>query len=667
MTEIGITGFEMIEKLGEGGMAVVWKARQISLDRIVAIKMLSPRLATDSSDIQRFQAEAQSAAKLKHQGIVQVYDANVENGIYYFVMEYVAGYTVGDWVRRKRILSEKDALLVAECVSDGLDYAWNKERIIHCDIKPDNVIIDSDGTVKLADLGLARTISSMSAESTPDEIMGTPSYISPEQATGEPDLDFRADIYSLGAMLYHLVTGNMLFQGEPDGRVMEMQVNDTVEDPLTVNPKLSKAICWLIEKMLAKEKNARQSDWKSVRQDIARVKKKLMPKGSMPVDGLSTVRRSRQRTKTDYVHTTPPKKKVVPPPTRPLVAVGLFVIIVLGAYEMHQLNMMPGPTDPSPVNQVPAAPTPKPLTDHNAREMYEFAEKWAMENPEKYQVAIKRFHTVAKQTQGTKYALMAEDEISRLTRSRQQDVRKVLRSLQEETAYYVKRKKFDEAANLYEQYTGLLADETKVQRMEIAKALRERKTRLEEARRTKKTLVEKKLHAVLEHVVSKLIAEGPVSALTIVEEALSDDDLFYKQTDLKTIENLLYDSANINNRILDSFEAQKGSKITVHLADGKKKIIIKDVKEGRVFGKQESNVGYAVMSISFEPDDLDRREKLLRMGSDDLPEVALVKGLIAFQSKAFTYAKKYFEKTHSILADRLVARVENILQQQSNL
>ncbi|MDD4872570.1 MAG: serine/threonine-protein kinase, partial [Kiritimatiellae bacterium] len=210
MSQLQITGFEILECLGQGGMATVWKARQLSLDRIVAIKVLSSRMARDVADIERFLKEAKSAAKLKHSGIIQVYDVNAENNQYYIVMEYVAGYTVGDWLRRKSILSEEDALLVVDSVADALDYAWNKESIIHCDIKPDNIIIDSDGTVKVADLGLARTISAMSTRQEDEYVMGTPAYMSPEQARGDGDLDCRADIYSLGAMLYHLVTGKIL-------------------------------------------------------------------------------------------------------------------------------------------------------------------------------------------------------------------------------------------------------------------------------------------------------------------------------------------------------------------------------------------------------------------------------------------------------------------------
>ena len=116
-----------MEPLGQGGMSTVWKARQISLDRIVAIKVLSHSLAAEEADVQRFQFEAQATARLKHPGIIQVYDAGYVNGMYFIVMEHVAGYTVGDWCRRKEKLGEADVLLVAECVADALQMAWKQE------------------------------------------------------------------------------------------------------------------------------------------------------------------------------------------------------------------------------------------------------------------------------------------------------------------------------------------------------------------------------------------------------------------------------------------------------------------------------------------------------------------------------------------------------------
>ena len=285
-----IENFEVVGRLGQGGMATVWKARQSSLDRMVAIKVLASSLAKDQADIARFRDEARAAGRLKHPGIVQVYDANFTNGTYYFVMELVDGYTVGEWIRRKGRLDESDALTVAESVIAALDYAWASFSIIHCDIKPENIMVDADGTVKTTDLGLARAIVSMQSDELDQEVLGTPAYMSPEQVTGHHDLDCRADIYALGATMYHMVTGHPLFAGEgTEDEVMQKQLAATVQSPSKEAPGLSHGFVLLLAKMLAKDRKYRPQDWKDVLADIRRVRERRSPGGHEPPPGSSTI------------------------------------------------------------------------------------------------------------------------------------------------------------------------------------------------------------------------------------------------------------------------------------------------------------------------------------------------------------------------------------------
>ena len=299
MSTIDIPGFEVLEKLGQGGMATVWKARQVTLDRIVAVKVMHPGLGTDESDIERFRTEAQSAAKLKHPGIVQMYDANTMDDTYYFVMEFVAGYSVGDWIRRKTALTEEDALSIGVCIADALAYAWETQRIVHCDIKPDNVVIDADGTVKVVDLGLARSIRELGAQQT-DEIMGTPAYIAPEQALGARRLDFHADMYSVGAMMYHMVTGRTMFDGGTDTEVLNSQVGQQVSDIFDLNQDVSEGFCWVLEKLLMKEQDNRYSTWEDLLADLDRVKEGLPPLAEPLPEGMSSMSRSEERTVETY-------------------------------------------------------------------------------------------------------------------------------------------------------------------------------------------------------------------------------------------------------------------------------------------------------------------------------------------------------------------------------
>lgn len=276
-----LPNFEVLGLLGRGGMASVWKARQISLDRHVAIKILSSSFANDPEDIKRFRMEAQAAARLKHPGIVQVYDANFSDGVYYFVMELVDGYTMGDLLRRKGHLTIEDALIVAESVAVAMDYAWTHYQMIHCDIKPDNIMVDADGSVKVTDLGLSQSVSLLKTEHKSDdseEILGTPAYMSPEQVYGSQKLDCRSDIYALGATLYHLVTGKMLFQGKTDDEMIRCHVDTSqAPDVRTFIRHAKMPFSMLLEKMLAKDPKHRNHDWKQVLADINRVREDHPP------------------------------------------------------------------------------------------------------------------------------------------------------------------------------------------------------------------------------------------------------------------------------------------------------------------------------------------------------------------------------------------------------
>ena len=213
-----IPGYEIIERLGKGSMGLVFKARQTSVDRIVAVKVLLDTLAQNKEFIKRFEREAKIAAKLQHNNIVNAIDAGEVDGNHYFVMEYVEGATIKDELDKNKVFDEKVALKIVIAVAEAMKHA-HERGLIHRDIKPENVILTKDGNVKLADLGLARlTADEKWAMSEAGMAIGTPYYISPEQVRGQVDVDIRADIYSLGATLYHMVTGRVPYPGETPQR-----------------------------------------------------------------------------------------------------------------------------------------------------------------------------------------------------------------------------------------------------------------------------------------------------------------------------------------------------------------------------------------------------------------------------------------------------------------
>lgn len=277
MSEDGVTlpNLRLEAELGRGGTAIVYRARQLSTGREVAVKVLDADFVRTSEDVDRFLNEAKAAARFRHRNIVRVYDVGQEQGVYYFVMELVEGYTFAHYLRRKGQVAVGDVLIILEAVCAALQYAWQKFRVVHCDIKPDNLMVDADGTVKVMDLGIARSLLTAARGSGADaagEIMGTPAYISPDQVYDLPDLDCRADIYALGATAYHLLTGSALFPGKTDQQVVDAHIGaNFARDPRALAPAVPRSLALMLNRMLAKDRALRYPNWETLSADIARL------------------------------------------------------------------------------------------------------------------------------------------------------------------------------------------------------------------------------------------------------------------------------------------------------------------------------------------------------------------------------------------------------------
>jgi len=252
-----IPGFQILGKLGQGAMATVFKAKQLSLDRIVAIKVLPKRLSENPEFVDRFYREGRAAARLNHANIVQAIDVGEAGGYHYFVMEYIDGDTVYDRLSDNRRFEEKNAVNIVLQVARALAHAHSR-GFIHRDVKPKNIMITKDGEVKLADMGLAREVNDYeTATAEAGRAYGTPYYISPEQIRGEINIDFRADIYSLGATFYHMVTGKVPFDGPTPSAVMHKHLKEPLVPPDHLNTSLSAGIGEIIEVMMAKKREDR--------------------------------------------------------------------------------------------------------------------------------------------------------------------------------------------------------------------------------------------------------------------------------------------------------------------------------------------------------------------------------------------------------------------------
>ena len=248
-----VIGDFLIEKpLSHGGMGEVYVARQLSLDRPVALKVLQDRFNNDKEYIDGLFREARAAAKITHPNIVQAYAVGEEDGVYYFAMELIRGETFKKILQREKVLSFTQAAKVIREVAGALDVAWREQKLVHQDIKPDNIMLDSNGFAKLADLGLARKASANDKADDADEVMGTPQYISPEQLTGVPT-DVRSDIYSLGATFFQFVTGRFPYVADTAEEISRMHVEGNLVPPKNFNPEVPDAINNIIVKMMARD------------------------------------------------------------------------------------------------------------------------------------------------------------------------------------------------------------------------------------------------------------------------------------------------------------------------------------------------------------------------------------------------------------------------------
>ena len=281
-------GYQVKSVLGEGGLGIVYLAKQLTMKRYVALKVLYPKWMKDEEFRKRFLLEARIAGKLSHTNLIQVFDIGYDLGRYYFSMEYVSGRTLDAIIENDGSLALEHAIDLTLQVLDSLNYIWNK-NLVHRDIKPGNIMLNSRNIPKLGDFGFVK--SQMDAKLGSDEfVLGTPDYMSPEQAMGKESLDYRSDIYSLGATLYHSITAAAPYQGS-ESMVIRQHIKAAIPSPRSIDPNLPDEICYVIEKMMAKAPEDRYQGYSDLKQDLVLVKKGHQPKIQRLDSSKSTIAR----------------------------------------------------------------------------------------------------------------------------------------------------------------------------------------------------------------------------------------------------------------------------------------------------------------------------------------------------------------------------------------
>lgn len=257
--------YEIVGTLGEGGMANVYLAKDLILDRLVAIKVLRGDLANDEKFVRRFQREALSASSLSHPNIVEMYDVGEDNGNYYIVMEYVEGQTLKQLLKRRGALTLSEAIDIMLQITEGIAHAHDS-YIIHRDIKPQNIMIKDDGLIKITDFGVAMALNSTQLTQT-NSVMGTVHYLPPEQASGKGST-IKSDIYSMGILFYELLTGILPFKGENAVEIALKHMKDPLPSVRIQNADIPQSIENIILKSTAKNPKNRYNDAKEMHDDL---------------------------------------------------------------------------------------------------------------------------------------------------------------------------------------------------------------------------------------------------------------------------------------------------------------------------------------------------------------------------------------------------------------
>jgi eukaryotic-like serine/threonine-protein kinase len=324
--------YEVQGRIGVGGMAEVWRGYDRTLNRTVAIKTLLPQFARDASFVDRFRREAQAAARLNHPGIVSVYDSGTDGETPYIVMQFIEGRTLADYLASGKTIPPMKATQVAKEIAEALAAA-HAEGVIHRDIKPANVMVTRDGKVLVMDFGIARLISGPETAPQTSAVLGTASYLSPEQAQGH-SVDARSDIYALGVVLYEMLTGRPPFTGDSPMAIAYKQVNATPEAPSSVNPEVPPELDAVVMRALSKNPANRYQTGKEFADDLERARTggQVMATPLLPASGEAT-----------QVISRPQPTSVLPPQqdepggsrkawVGALIAIVIMALLAAGAY-----------------------------------------------------------------------------------------------------------------------------------------------------------------------------------------------------------------------------------------------------------------------------------------------------------------------------------------------
>jgi len=474
--------FRIIKRLGLGGMGEVWLAEQEAMKRQVALKILAPHLTKNEDFVNRFMQEVQLAGKLTHPNIVTAFHAGEDQSIYYLAMEFIDGCELENLLTVDKKVDEATALKVIRDIAVALDYAWSKFQILHRDIKPSNIMISSEGEGLLMDMGISKSLIEDNSLTMAGEIIGTPYYMSPEQAQADNELDFRADLYSLGATLYHVVTGSTPYDGDSAVGILTQHITAPLVAPTTINSNLSDQCSELIKIMMKKDPGERQASWKELIDDIDLVLNHKYPKGASRSIMTSTLQAL--------------DKACLSPEAKPINKIALIGSLILVITSLIALTLVLKPKKDTEVpvkdldevepriEQVVKQPEPiiskrtEPKAVVNQLEKIDknsqLKKAWlkAVEFDDshvgEFDRIIDNYKKILGRLTGTEFEEKAEKKINELYAAKESAIQQVMDQLEKDTQKFVNRGELKKVVDYYKNYNGELAAETAERRIKRA-------------------------------------------------------------------------------------------------------------------------------------------------------------------------------------------------------
>jgi hypothetical protein len=672
------------------------------MGRQVALKILAPELTRDERFRSRFEKEIRLQAALHHPNIAIAYDAGHDGPLHYLAMEYMEGQSLDQVIQSKGPFSEKNALRILRKVAVGLSYAWKTASLIHRDIKPSNIMIDEEGKVKVLDMGVSKSLKNKEGkEDSSHLIVGTPRYMPPEQMRGDESIDHRADIYALGATLYHMLTGQSPFPFASVAEVVEAQTVGPAPSPRDLNPEISSACVHLIRVMMAVKPENRYPYWSSLIADISRVLSGQKPMTAVPAKEDSLVAASSGKLPEKQLKINPAelKKKtrsaasrepVQAVPNKGLLAlVGLLVILAAALFfadsrRPGSVEVVDPPAEARPALSTPAkeppserAPggatgmpveEPEPVAQLAAAELvqlqdlYSFITNRMEELPENFSdhmAALERLKADAESFGFSRYLLLAEELEEELMARKNSAKRTLMTELQEKAERFWKEGKYAQSSQIWKDYQGPLAKETFDARAAKAEEYKTRNDKRVSLEGKKSQKAEETVKRLVRLASSQILSGGNLTkVLGAIEEAAET----YQDSELRTriieIASCVKEVQQMEFRLLDQYREEMGRVVSLETERGSIPVQIMDITNGYLYVERQLEQGF--LGMVFKAEDLTLGEQLLRLEQISDRYTDLRMAVLVLREGDFARALGYLESDATAIGGALKMRIEKM-------